>query len=102
MEKQETKECDSRTEHVGPELTAKAQKSETVHGTVYYTVVTCDSCGVEVKRDDAYVFVIGDLHEDSDWSSNLSLSFNTDDDVRVGWACEHCAETNPVSFPERQ
>ncbi len=94
-------ESRSRTENSDVGLTAKVQKSETVHGTVYYSVVTCDSCGTEVKRDDAHIFVIGDLQEQKDWSSRVSLSFDTDDDVRVGWACEYCAETSPVSFPER-
>jgi len=52
----------------------------TEYGETTIEVVECSSCGAEVAKNDAEQFTLGD---------------------RSGWACEHCADTGPMSFPER-
>jgi len=53
---------------------------QTPYGDTTIEVVECDSCGAEVAKDDALEFTLGD---------------------RTGWACAHCYETGPISFPEK-
>jgi len=53
---------------------------QTPYGDTTIEVVECDSCGAEVAKDDALEFTLGD---------------------RNGWACEHCYDNGPVSFPEK-
>jgi hypothetical protein len=52
----------------------------TEYGETTIEVVECSSCGAEVAKTDAEQFTLGN---------------------HSGWACEHCTETGPVSFPER-
>jgi len=54
--------------------------AETVHGSIEYQTIECDSCGNETVVDDAKDFQIGD---------------------REGKACEHCYQNGPISFPEK-
>jgi hypothetical protein len=53
---------------------------QTPYGDTTIDVVECDSCGAEVAKDDALEFTLGD---------------------RTGWACEHCYDNGPISFPEK-
>lgn len=61
-------------------MTTRTETVETVYGDVEVSLVDCDSCGNPVRKRDAVEFSIGD---------------------RDGWACEHCEEEGPLSFPER-
>jgi len=62
----------------------------TEHGSVEVDTVNCDSCGDTILRDDAYRFGM-------DTSPNKRMN-----DVEYnGYACEHCANVGPASFPER-
>ena len=53
---------------------------QTEYGETTIEVVECSSCGAEVAKSDAKQFKLG---------------------ARDGWACEHCVDAGPVSFPER-
>ena len=58
-------------------------KTETVHteyGEVSIETVECDSCGNTIAKDDAQDFRMGDRH---------------------GYACSHCVDEGPISFPEK-
>lgn len=55
------------------------------YGEATIQVVECDSCGVEVAVDDAFEFELS--------KKNAK--------VREGWACSHCVEEGPMSFPDR-
>lgn len=61
-------------------MTTRTETVETVYGDVEVSLVDCDSCGNPVRKRDAVEFSIGG---------------------RDGWACEHCEEEGPLSFPER-
>ena len=63
---------------------------ETVYGSVEVDTVECDSCGDTILRDDAYRFRMGPPSN----KGMSSVEYN-------GYACEHCAEVGPASFPER-
>lgn len=60
-----------------------SEQTTTAHGEVTYETVECDSCGQSVKKDDAYVVLIGDRTK-SPWhieGKRAELH-----------ACEHCVE----------
>ena len=57
-------------------------KTKTVVKTEEVKYVDCSSCGQEIKKNDAYDFMIS----------------NSEDIQREGKVCEHCVE-NIVSFP---
>lgn len=61
-------------------MTEQTKTIETAYGETSITIVECDSCGAEVAKDDAERFEIGD---------------------RSGWACPHCVDDGPVSYPAR-
>lgn len=58
----------------------ETKKVQTEYGTAEIEVVECNSCGNTVGKDDAAAFTIGD---------------------REGWACQHCVNEGPISFPKR-
>jgi len=63
---------------------------ETVYGSVEVDTVECDSCGDTILKDEAYRFGM-------DTSPNKRMN-----DVEYnGYACEHCADMGPVSFPDK-
>lgn len=65
----------------------------TAHGSVEYETVTCDSCGNEVVKDDAYRFAIGG------YERNFIGTHEFDADAAtVGWACEFCRD-DPAGYP---
>lgn len=59
---------------------AKTETVATQYGETTIEVVDCDSCGTTIAKDDASEFTLGD---------------------RDGWACQHCVDDGPLSFPER-
>lgn len=59
----------------------KTVEEQTIHGSIEYSVVECDSCGQDVMEDEANEFVIGD---------------------REGYACDVCKDEGPVGFPEKK
>lgn len=79
----------------------QVQTVATAHGEVEYETVECTSCGNQVAKKDALVFVIGDL-ESSERYRGLEkhrFTFETDR-VSYGWACEYCRETGPARYPD--
>lgn len=60
-------------------MTTKTKTVQTEYGDVEIDIVKCDSCGIDVRKDEAKYFKIGDRH---------------------GYACELCERNGPVSFPE--
>jgi len=60
-------------------MTTKTKTVQTEYGDVEIDVVECDSCGIDVRKDKAKDFNIGQ---------------------REGYACEMCEQNGPVSFPE--
>jgi len=63
---------------------------ETVYGSVEVDTVECESCGETILREDAYRFGM---------STNPYKKIN--ESTYNGYACEHCANIGPASFPER-
>ena len=59
---------------------AKTETVATQYGETTIEVVDCDSCGTTIAKDDASEFTLGD---------------------RDGWACQHCVDDGPLSFPEK-
>ena len=53
---------------------------QTAYGDVDVEVVECDSCGNTIGKDEAREFTLGE---------------------REGYACEHCVDEGPISFPDR-
>jgi len=64
---------------------------ETVYGSVEVDTVECDSCGDTILKDDAYLFYI----EDSPNTLTANDKYN-------GYACKHCADVGPASFPGQE
>ena len=74
----------------------------TVHGEVEYETVDCSSCQTEVRKDNAFGFVIYDtdcakrdfhdgLHH-HEWKIH-------DRGYATGYACEYCYENGPIEYP---
>jgi len=59
-------------------MTTETETIETQYGTVEVETVTCDSCGQRIGKEEAHDFTIGD---------------------REGYACDHCVDDGPLSFP---
>jgi len=59
-------------------MTTETETIETQYGTVEVETVTCDSCGQRIGKEEAHDFTIGD---------------------REGYACDHCVDDGPISFP---
>jgi hypothetical protein len=59
---------------------AQSHTISTQYGEAEINVYECDSCGNTIAYENTVEFTLGD---------------------REGRACEHCAETGPISFPER-
>ena len=68
---------------------------QTAYGDVEVELVTCDSCGSEVKSEEAKRFVVGDPEQHND----VAISFHPGRS-HVGWACEYCRDNGPVEIPE--
>ena len=64
---------------------------ETVYGSVEVDTVECDSCGDTILRDGAYRFGM---------STNTHKKINHS--KYNGYACEHCADVGPASFPGQE
>jgi hypothetical protein len=58
----------------------ETKQVQTEYGIAEIEVVDCDSCGNTVGKEQAKQFIIGD---------------------KEGWACEHCEQNGPISFPEK-
>jgi hypothetical protein len=65
----------------------------TAHGTVEYETVECSSCGVEIRKDDASAFAVGDEFG-SQYRSKIVV-----ENYVTGWVCEQCRSA-PVAFPD--
>jgi hypothetical protein len=61
-------------------VTEQTETIETRFGSVEIETYECDSCGVEVAKEDTVPFEIGS---------------------REGRACQTCEESGPISFPKR-
>lgn len=79
---------------------SETRTATTPHGEVEYEVVTCDSCGNDVAKEDAKDFFIGDVDEITDYHGQEKVYFDT---LEQGKACPICADDEavdgPISFP---
>ena len=73
------------------------REATTVHGTVAYETVTCDSCGNEVAKEDAERFVIGEVKSERATCGAYQIRFTHH---REGWACPYCRD-DPAGYPTR-
>ena len=72
-------------------LTSETKTVQTAYGEASIKVVECDSCGAEVNKESAARFAMD--------SETTNPRFNNAE--CVGYACEHCVDEGPISYPER-
>ena len=72
---------------------SKTETVQTAYGEASIEVVECDSCGNEVSKDDARVFVTGDRMNER--SREVKVRGHT----RTGYICDYCDDSGPMSFP---
>lgn len=80
----------------------ETKTAQTVYGDVEYETVECDSCNNEVMKEEAFRFLLfGEetLRQKIDKYDRTEYKFENDTLIE-GWACEHCHENGPISFPE--
>lgn len=80
----------------------ETKTAQTVYGDVEYETVECDSCNNEVMKEEAFRFLLfGEetLRHKVDKYDRLIYTFE-EDSLTKGWACKHCHENGPISFPE--
>lgn len=72
----------------------------TEHGEVMYETVVCSSCENEVRKEDAYQFIMGSPSYKRDRSYNSYVKYKFDrGSVSEGWACEFCYG-DPIDYPK--
>ena len=73
----------------------------TAHGKVDYETVVCDSCEMEVPKETATEWVMGDIwvHHDSDNHTYEEFRYKTT--PLRGWACADCRENSVTFVPAR-
>lgn len=84
----------------------KTVQEETIHGSIEYEVIECDSCGQDVVEEQAKPFFILTGDSVTAWVDGEPITEKEEDEKFVieacGAACPHCTETGPVGFPEEQ
>lgn len=82
-------------------MTTKTRTTTTIHGEVKYETVECSSCQSEVRKDDAFGFVIYDtdrVKTDREWHDHYEWKVY-DGGYTTGYACEYCRGNGPIEYP---
>lgn len=80
-------------------MTTRTEEAQTIHGSIEYEVVECDSCGQTTRKENAKRFIIGDI-EKTTGILYSSGGYRVTGKTADGWACETCYNEGPIRFPQ--
>jgi len=72
---------------------SKTKSIQTAYGETSIEVVECDSCGNEMSKEGARVFVTGDRLDEHFGDVKVK------GDTKQGYICDYCDDSGPMSYP---